>query len=208
MFRRRRRAPILAEISPPSGQTRLGSLGLAELEACGRLLEGLGASRVVMVTGGTGATAVALGLSTAAVTRGGRAALVETDLAMPVLAAGVGLAGAPGLADYLRHEAEAPQILQPLVLAGPASGGAIEPLVCIVSGNPTSQGPALLASDDFRNAIAKLRSAYDLVVIVGPSGEASQMPVAAQADAILGCCTRSEASGWRSADLTGLVIVG
>ena len=42
----------------------------------------------------------------------------------PRLADALGLAPAPGLHEYLRWEAEAPEILQPLVLAGPGLGGA------------------------------------------------------------------------------------
>ena len=65
---------------------------------------------------------------------GRRTVLVECDLARPRLAADLGLAPGPGLHEYLRWEAEAAEILQPLVLAGPAAAGAGEPLVCIAAG--------------------------------------------------------------------------
>ncbi len=59
-------------------------------------------------------------------------------------------------------------ILQPLVLAGPASGRASEPLICIVAGEPEPSPVALLDSKRCDQAIQQLRRAYDLLVIDGP----------------------------------------
>ena len=58
----------------------------------------------------------------------------------------VDLEPAPGLHEYLAMGAEARQILQPLVLAGPGSAAARTPLTCIVGGGPASNGTALLDS--------------------------------------------------------------
>jgi Mrp family chromosome partitioning ATPase len=70
-----------------------------------------------------------------------------------------------------------------------------EPLVCIAAGKPTSQGPTLLSSQSFRHAAAKLRSAYDLVVIDGPptDSDAAQLSdAAAAADASLCSVARAQ----------------
>ena len=79
------------------------------------------------------------------------------------------LAERPGLGEYLRSEAEASEVLQPLALAGPGSAGATDPLVCIVAGAPEGDdGGTPLDSEVFRDAVAGLRRAYELVVIHGP----------------------------------------
>ncbi len=80
----------------------------------------------------------------------------------------LGLAETPGLHEYLREDADATEILQSLVLAGPASGGATEPLACIVAGELEPSPVALLDSERCDQAIQNLRRAYDLLVIVGP----------------------------------------
>lgn len=154
-----------------------------------------------------GKLTLAIGLATAAAAEGRRAALLECDLARPSLAALLGLEPAPGLHEYLRLEAEAPQILQPLVLAGPGSAAAAAPLTCIVAGRPAPDAAALLASPHFAHAIAKLRSAYDLVVLDGPSLVDPSLPtVAAQSDAALACVVSP--SSWKRLPIAvrGLVI--
>ncbi|MEX2107798.1 MAG: hypothetical protein WD827_02785 [Solirubrobacterales bacterium] len=169
-----------------------------DLEAFGEVLKSVRACGVVLVTGvDESRRACALGLAIAAVVDGRRAALLECDLAKPSLAETLGLALVPGLHEYLRWEAEAGQILQPMMLAGAESGKVANPLVCIAAGKPTSQAPTLLASQSFRHATAKLRAAYDFVVLAGPSAEsdAAQLGnVAAAADASLGCIERAGAT--------------
>jgi Mrp family chromosome partitioning ATPase len=99
------------------------------------------------------------------------------------------------LHEYLRGEAEPAQILQPLVPAGPASGGAADHLACIVAGSPTTAATSLLASDRCRHAVAMLRSAYDRVVLDGPplGGERSSLEaLAADAEAVIVCGRREE----------------
>jgi Mrp family chromosome partitioning ATPase len=194
----RRKLPVLAEISGPvAGASRVRSLRRADLAALSRLRGELGGNRVVLVSGSEG-LAAAVALAGTASAAGQRTALLECDLTRPALAADLGLAPGPGLHEYLRWEASAPEILQSLVLAGPASAGAAEPLVCITAGRPAADPATLVALESFRHALAKLRSAYDLTVVVGPSldsEDGSLVPVAAQADAVLAAISPEQASG-------------
>lgn len=168
MLRRRGKHAVLVEIPAPSSPSaRRGALGRAALAAYSNLAAMLAGSGSVLVTGSARAQ-LALGLAAAATADGRRTVLLECDLAEPALAAKLGLASGPGLHDYLRGEAESAEILQPLVLAGPASGRAVEPLVCIVAGEPEPQPVTLLDSERCDHAIARLRRAYDLLVIAGP----------------------------------------
>lgn len=211
MLRRRRRPPVLAEIPPrPPGVARPGRLSRRELDAFAALLDRVGAARVVTVAGDGGRSSVAVGLAVAAAAAARRAVLVEADLAHPRLASALGLADAPGLTEYLRSEAEASEILQPLILAGPVAEGAPEPLICVVAGAPTSEGPALLGSEGFRHAIARMRSAYDIVVIDGPPDHAdgSLLAVSSQADRTIASCTLADAKSGRWDGVAGLVLTG
>lgn len=165
----RQKHPVLARIPAPDGSgSRSGALGRAELAAYSRLATDLAGAGAVFVTGPAGSQ-VALGLAAAALAEGQRVALLEADLATPALADMLGLAASPGLGEYLRDGTEAARIVQPLVLAGPASGRAIEPLACIVAGEPEPEPVSLLDSERCDHAISKLRRAYDLLVIAGPS---------------------------------------
>ena len=209
MLSRRKQPPVLAQIpAARDGSARLGSLGRGTLDAFAALSKTLsGASPVV--TSGAASTTVALGLATAAAAEGKRVALLECDLATPVLATTLELASGPGLNEYLNGEAEATQILQSLVLAGPASGRATEPLVCIVAGDPTSSMATLLGSDDFRHAAEKLRRAYDLLVIDGPplhGDEEALKAVTRMAEVILACGARNEVPRRPAVRLSGLVV--
>lgn len=171
MLGRRSKQPVLAEVPlRESSSGRPGALGRAELGVFNDLAGKLSGKGSVFLTGPRRATS-ALGLAAGATAAGRRVALLECDLAEPVLAATLGLDGAPGLHEYLRDEADANQILQPLVLAGPAAGRASEPLTCIVAGEPESQPVALLDSERCDHAVERLRRAYDLLVIAGPSLE-------------------------------------
>jgi MinD-like ATPase involved in chromosome partitioning or flagellar assembly len=171
MLGRRNKQPVLAEVPlRESSSGRPGALGRNELGAFAELAGKLSGKGSVFLTGPGRATA-ALGLGAAATAEGRRVALLECDLAQPVLAATLGLVEGPGLHEYLRDEADAHQILQPLVLAGPAASRATEPLTCIVAGEPEPQPVALLDSERCDHAIERLRRAYDLLVIAGPSLE-------------------------------------
>ncbi len=205
----RRRPPILAELPAGAGESvRPGALSRAELAPLDGLLKAMGDARVLLATGVEAKSALALGLATVAAAEGRRTALVECDLALPSLAPRVGLAPTPGLREYLSQEAEAPQVLQPLVLAGPASGRAVAPLTCVVAGGQVEDGLPLLDSEGFRHAVAKLRSAYDLLVLDGPSLDEvpSLLAVSACADRTLACGPSSGLPRKPKAPVDGLVI--
>ena len=194
----RRKPPVLAEISGPApGEARAWAMRRADLEALAGLPGALAGQRVVLVAGEEGLGA-ALALAGAAGAAGRRTALLECDLARPRLAADLGLAPAPGLHEYLRWEATAAEILQPLVLAGPAAGTATQPLICVVAGRPAADPATLIGLESFRHALAKLRSAYDLTVLAGPGldpGDGSLHAIAAQADALLAAVPPAAATG-------------
>jgi Mrp family chromosome partitioning ATPase len=204
---------VLAEIpAQEDGPLRPGTLRRRDLEAFDVLLEELRGHRAVLAIGEPARRrAVAVGLATAAAAAGARTALLECDLVNPSLAEALGLAAAPGLREYLSGEADAGSILEPLALAGPGSEAAAEPLVCVVAGRPSPDGPGLLESEAFRHAAAKLRSAYELLVLEGPSadGEPGALAaVAAVADATLACVGREEPPPSSSPPLAGLVVQG
>jgi hypothetical protein len=194
----RRKLPVLAEISGPvSGETRAWSLRRADLEALARPQGGLDDNRLVLVMGDE-RMAGAIALAGAASAAGRLAALVECDLAQPRVAVELGLSPAPGLHEYLRWEATAAEILQPLVLAGPAARGAIDPLVCVTAGRPAADAATLVNLESFRHALAKLRAAYDLTVLIGPPLEivrGAPEAIADRADAVLAAVSAKGLSG-------------
>lgn len=201
---------VLAEIpAGPSPQLRTGTLRRGDLEAFDGLLERLRGNRVVMMTGrGPSRRRVAAGLATAAASAGGRAALVECELASPGLADELGLANAPGLHEHLRGDATAEAVLQPVVLAGPGSSGALEPLVCVVAGRPTVEAPSLFASDAFGRALAGLRASYDPVVIDGPGLDqwGALTMAMAHVDVTVACLDRDEAGLRLPVPVAGVVL--
>jgi len=215
----RRKPPVLAEISGPApGEARAWSLRRADLEALAKLRAELAEHRAVLV-GGEEALAGAVALAAAASAAGRRTALLECDLARPRLAMRLGLSPAPGLHEYLRWEASAAEILQPLVLAGPAAAGASQPLVCVVAGRPAADATTLTKLESFRHALAKLRGAYDLVVLAGPaldSGDGSLAAIAAEADTLVAAAAapNSSARTLRKAlrglpvEARGMILVG
>ena len=165
MLGRRNKHPILAEVERSErASSRPGALGRAELQAYTELATKLAKTGSVFVTGAAKGE-VALGLAAAATAEGRRIALLECDLAEPALAERLGLANGPGLHEYLLDDADAGEILQPLVLAGPAAGRATEPLTCIVAGEPEPRPVALLDSE---------RCDHTAVTIV--CGEHGQLP--------------------------------
>jgi Mrp family chromosome partitioning ATPase len=211
MSRRRRSAPVLAQIPPrPQGSGGRGALNRRRLDAFAGLLEAIGAARVVVFAGRAERSDVATGLATAAVLAGRRAVLLECDLMRPSIASSLGLAEAPGLVEHLRGGAGAVEILQPLVLAGPATHSETGHLVCVVAGRPAPDAPALLASDAFREAMEGLRASYDLVVIEGPPdhSDSSLLSVSARSDLTVACCTAAEARRARRDGVSGVVVIG
>jgi len=200
---------VLAEIPPRSSpDLRTGTLRRCDLEAFGGLLAGLGDARTVLMTGsGAHPRQAAVGLATAAAAAGSLTALLESDLADPGLAEALGLATAPGLQEHLAGAADAAAVLKPVVLAGPGSAGATEPLVCVVAGRPSAEGARLFVSDEFVRALAGLRDSYELLVIAGPrlDDRGSLSVLIPQVDATIACLGAGEQ---RDLDLqvTGLVI--
>jgi polysaccharide biosynthesis transport protein len=196
----RRKLPVLAEISGPAAdRTRVFSLRREDLAQLEHLQDDLARRRSLLVTGaeeaaGTVAVAVA-GMACAA---GGRVALLDCNLATPRLAAELGLAEGPGMHEYLRWEASPPEILQPVALAGPASAGAGGPLAFIAAGRPAPDPGILLGLQSFGHMAAKLRRAYDLVVLAGPPlgpTAGGLALLAKEADAVLAGVTPEQAKG-------------
>jgi len=200
---------VLAEIPPRSSpELRTGTLRRSDLEAFEVLLQELIGVRVVLLTGsGASRREAAVGLAAAAVAGGRRTALLECDLVEPWLADALGLANAPGLNEYLRGAVEAEDVLKPVVLAGPGSVAASEPLVCVVAGRPSVEGPRLLASAALSRVLAGLRAAYELVVIAGPplKDEHSLRALLALADSTIACLSPSESRSL-PISVSGLVI--
>jgi succinoglycan biosynthesis transport protein ExoP len=181
--------PVLAELSAPAGTEAIWSLRRSDLERLGGFRQWLDGRASVLVTGAgqlTGALAVTLAGVAAA--SGLRVILLEGELARPRLATELGLAPTPGLHEYLRWEASPAEVLQPLTLTGAAAGAALHPLVCIVAGRPAADPAVLAGLQSFRHMTAKLRSAYELVVIAGPGLDASGAglgEIAAQAEGVI-----------------------
>jgi Mrp family chromosome partitioning ATPase len=189
MLRGRRRLPVLAQVSGPPEGARAWSLRRPDFEALDQALPQLAERRVVLVSGEREAAPVAaIALAAAASASGRRTILVECDLAQPRLAAYVGLATAPGLHEYLRWEAEPADVLQPVVLGGPAAGDSGEPLACVCAGRPATKAETLLGLQSFAHMIEKLRGGYELVVLIGPPLLEEPGPLLAaakQADAVV-----------------------
>jgi len=211
MLGRRGKHPVLAEVPGRDGAgSRPGALGRAALDAYAGLASRLAGTGPLLLTG-SAKSEVALGVAAAATAEGGRVALLECDIAYPTLASTLGLAHSPGLHEYLRDEAEASGILQPLVLAGPASGRATEPLAVIVAGQPQPEPVALIDSERCDHAIQRLSKAYDLLVIDGPALDEdpdSLRALAEHAGTTLVAGGKAEVPKRPPLKVAGLVLVG
>jgi Mrp family chromosome partitioning ATPase len=196
MLRGRSRIPVLAEVSGPA-DGRAWALRRSDFASLTQLLPRLSERRVVALAGEGEATAVAaIAVAAAASASGRRTILVDCDLGHPRLAAHVGLAAAPGLHEYLRWEAEPQGVLQPVVLAGSATASASDPLVCVCGGRPASKAETLLGLQSFGHMVEKLRTAYELTLLLAPpvfSEPAAAAAVARQADAVLAALADGEA---------------
>lgn len=169
-------------------------------------LASLGDPKVVLITGAReGIRAeVGTGLGTAAAVHGRRTLVMECDLARPALAEMVGLDPLPGMREYLCWAAGAPELLQPVSLAGSATEGRDEvgQLVFITAGRPASNGAALLAGEGFPAALAKVSKAYELVILLsGPLLSPELNATAAQAEAMIVCVGRHQATRQGSQDI-------
>lgn len=187
MLRGRARLPLLAEFSGPA-DGRAWGLRRGDLDALSEALPRLTERRALAVVGeGEAPAAAAIGIAAAASAGGRGTILVECDLARPRLAGSVGLAATPGLHEYLRWEAEPPDVLQPVALAGSGTGGAAH-LVCVCGGRPAAKAETLLGLQSLAHMVAKLRGAYELVVLLAPpvlSEPTACLAVARQADAVV-----------------------
>jgi receptor protein-tyrosine kinase len=169
MLRGRASLPVLAEIAGPVEGTRAWSLRRGDFEALGAVLPRLTEQRVVAVTGeGEEPVVAAVALASAAAAAGRRTILVECDLARPRLATQVGLDPRPGLHEYLRWEAEPAEVLRPVAMTGPESAGNEGQLVCVCGGEPATEADALLGLQSFSHVVEKLRSGYELVLLLAP----------------------------------------
>jgi Mrp family chromosome partitioning ATPase len=202
----RGKLPVLAEVSGfEPGSEQVWSLRQVDFEALIALHGKLGETRCLLVSGeGDLAGALAVALAGAAGALGRRTVLVECDLVRPRLAVDLGLEPSPGLHEYLRWEATPEQVLQPLGLTGAAAGEGSEPLVFIAAGRQAPDPATLFGLQSFRHMTAKLRGAYDLVVLVGPGleeGGAGLAAIAAGADGLLAAIAPAQASKRGGRDL-------
>jgi Mrp family chromosome partitioning ATPase len=164
---------LLAEIgAPASSDGRAWGLRRTDLEALKGVLGIVGGRRVVLVTGEEEpASTLAVALAGVAAAAGTPTALVECDVERPRIAADLGLAPEPGLHEYLRWEVTPAEIVQPLALLGSASAPGAGPLACVCAGRATRDARTLLGLGSFHHMTTKLRSAYGLVVLLGPPPE-------------------------------------
>jgi Mrp family chromosome partitioning ATPase len=194
----RAKLPVLAEIAGPAGGSRIWSLRRDDNQRLAAVSKRLEGQRTVLVSGAEEVTgALAIALAGAACAAGRRTILVECDLTRPRLAAELGLAEVPGLHEYLRWEATAAEVLRPLALGGVAAAGAAGPLVCVPAGRQAADARVLLWLQSFRHMTAKLRNAYDLVVLAGPPlgfDPEALSAVAAQADGVLAALPAAQSS--------------
>ena len=115
---------------------------------------------LVSATAQEGTSAVAVGLAAAlAQEREGRVLLVEARLHTPALERALGLAGEPGLGEWLEGEA-----------ARPVPVRRVEPwgFHLVAAGAPLPRATELLGSEPFRRLLAAARASFDFVLVDCP----------------------------------------
>ena len=115
---------------------------------------------LVSATAQEGTSAVAVGLAAAlAQEREGRVLLVEARLRAPALERALGLAGEPGLGEWLEGEA-----------ARPVPVRRVEPwgFHLVAAGAPLPRATELLGSEPFRRLLAAARASFDFVLVDCP----------------------------------------
>jgi polysaccharide biosynthesis transport protein len=180
-----------------------------------------------------GKSTVAASLAAAYAATGRRTLLVECDLRRPSLPERLSIKRRPGLSDYLAGQAPAGEILQivPLAEAGatpkrgdgaaahaaPAAGK----LVVIAAGTQSVRPAELLGSRRFRDFLAQVVAAYDIVVLDTPPllSVSDTLEIVPLVDSVLLCIradqtTRDEARAVKDAlahlpqRTTGIVVTG
>jgi capsular exopolysaccharide synthesis family protein len=132
--------------------------------------------RAVLVTSAIseeGKTTVAMGLAMSSAAAGLNTLLIEADTHRPAHAKRLGLAPAPGLADYLSDGLTPDKILQVHPFAEHVDGatsnghsnGRVAKLTCITAGNVGAFSGDALGSQRFADVINEVKQVYDLVVI-------------------------------------------
>ena len=219
---------------------RNGAMAEADFEAFRVLRTNLAylsdgaAARTILVTSGLpeeGKSTVSMALASAAALSGQRVLLVECDFRRPTFSRRLGIPASPGLADYLRGEASPSEVVSGVVLTAPAGTNGATPasegdagagrMACIPCGSHAADAVELLDSDRFRDFLATVSRAYELIVIDSSPLLAVVDPlrVAPHVDAVLICVrvmrsTREEARAVRSALAnlperpTGAVVTG
>lgn len=133
--------------------------------------------RSVLVTSAVseeGKTTVAMGIALSGAASGLKTLLIEADLHRPVHAKRLGIAGAPGLADFLTGGALPNETLQlysfgdRAVRNESAQNGKGSKLVCITAGKVSALSGGELGSEKFAAMIEEVKAVYDLVVIDSP----------------------------------------
>jgi succinoglycan biosynthesis transport protein ExoP len=163
-------APLLSGSDDPETRVAVANFGILRRNVELASLDG-SSIKVIAVTSPApeeGKTTVALSLACAFASVGRRTVLVEADLRRPTLGERLELARTPGLTDYLAGGASPTEILRRVPLparAAPHVNGGSNSLVTILAGDPVQNPDELLASSRFRDALAELAEAYDIVVI-------------------------------------------
>jgi capsular exopolysaccharide synthesis family protein len=175
------------------------------------------AGQVVLVAGSQpeeGKTTVSMSLASAAAIAGQRVLLLEGDLRRPSFAKRLKVNPGPGLAEYLRGQAEPSQVVQavelftPLSASGPSGPTAppVAHLACITAGAIGADSAELLSSARFSHFIGEIREAYDLIVIDSSPllAVVDPLQLVERADTVLLCArahqtTRDELRATRSA---------
>lgn len=95
-----------------------------------------------------------------------KAVLIEADMRAPQLTRRLSLRPGVGLAEYLSHQADIADIMQPLPRIAPGSNQGI---VEVIPAGATPPNPlVLLESSRWTELVAELRKTYDLIVIDVP----------------------------------------